>query len=355
MKKSVQEYVSMCEVCLKAKTEHTKLPGLLYPLPIPTQAWDIISMDFVEGLPQSKNKDTILVVIDKFTKYAHFLPLSHPYTALTVAQTFHNEVYRLHGLPSTIISDRDKVFTSNLWQELFKLSETTLNMSSAYHSQTDGQTERLNQCLETYLRCMTQACPNKWMNWLALAEFWYNTTMHSAHGKTPFEVLYGHQPRHFGISAASLCTTEDLDQWLQDRQAMQLVIQHNLSRAQNRMKAQADKHRQERTFAVGDWVYMKLQPYAQMSIHRRSNHKLSYKFFGSFLVLQRVGKVAYKLQLPESSKTHPVVHVSQLKKAIPPGAQVSFDEELNVLSTLSTLVHAQVLDTCLHKVGNKAV
>jgi hypothetical protein len=102
MKKSVQEYVSMCEVCLKAKTEHTKLPGLLYPLPIPTQAWDIISMDFVEGLPKSKNKDTILVVIDKFTKYAHFLPLSHPYTALTVAQTFHNEVYRLHGLPSTI-------------------------------------------------------------------------------------------------------------------------------------------------------------------------------------------------------------------------------------------------------------
>jgi hypothetical protein len=121
------------------------------------------------------------------------------------------------------------------------------------------------------------------------------------------------------------------------------------------MKAQADKHRQERTFAVGDWVYMKLQPYAQMSIHRRSNHKLSYRFFGPFLVLQRVGKVAYKLQLPESSKIHPVVHVSQLKKAIPLGAQVSSDGELNVISTLSTLVHAQVLDTCLHKVGNKAV
>jgi transposase InsO family protein len=103
-------------------------------------------MDFVEGLPKSKNKDTILVVIDKFTKYAHFLPLSHPYTAMSIAQIFHNEVYKLHGLPSTIISDRDKVFTSSLWQELFKLSETTLNMSSAYHPQTNGQTERLNQC-----------------------------------------------------------------------------------------------------------------------------------------------------------------------------------------------------------------
>jgi hypothetical protein len=233
LKKSVQEYVTKCEVCLKAKPEHTKLPRLLHPLPIPTQAWDIISMDFVEGLPKSKNKDTILVVIDKFTKYAHFLPLSHPYTAMSIAHIFHNEFYKLHGLPSTIISDRDKVFTSSIWQELFKLSETTLNKSSAYHPQTDGQTERLNQCLETYLRCMTHACPSKWMNWLALAEFWYNTTTHSAHGKTPFEVLYGHQPRHFGISAGSHCTTEDLEQWLQDRKAMQVVIQHNLSRAQN--------------------------------------------------------------------------------------------------------------------------
>jgi hypothetical protein len=121
------------------------------------------------------------------------------------------------------------------------------------------------------------------------------------------------------------------------------------------MKTQADKHRQKRTFVVGDWVYMKLHPYAQMSVSQRNHHKLSYRFFGPFLVLQKIGKVAYKLQLLESSKIHPVVHVSQLKKAIPPRAQVSSNEELNSIYTLSTLVPTQVLDTCLHKVGNKVV
>jgi hypothetical protein len=108
-------------------------------------------LDFIEGLPKSNHYDTILVVIDKLTKYAHFLCLSHPCTAITVAKAFLAHIYKLHGMPSVIISDRDWVFTITLWQELFKLTDTTLNMSSAYHPQTDGQTERLNQCLETYL------------------------------------------------------------------------------------------------------------------------------------------------------------------------------------------------------------
>jgi hypothetical protein len=134
------------------------------------QAWTIISMDFIEGLPKSHNYDTILVVIDKFSKYGHFVPMKHPYTALTVAKLFMDNVYKLHGLPQVIISDRDKVFTSELWKELFRLADTTVNLSSAYHPQTDGQTERLNHCLETYLRCMVHACPTKWFQWLSQAE-----------------------------------------------------------------------------------------------------------------------------------------------------------------------------------------
>ena len=119
-------------------------------------------MDFIEGLPMSSNHNVILVVVDKFTKYAHFLPLRHPFTAVTVAHAFMDGVYKLHGLPETIISDKDRIFTSRFWQELFKLSDTTLHMSSAYHPQTDGQTERLNQCVEGYLRCFVHSYPKKW-------------------------------------------------------------------------------------------------------------------------------------------------------------------------------------------------
>jgi hypothetical protein len=355
MKKSVQEYIAACEVCAQAKPKHCRLPGLLQPLPVPSHAWHTISLDFIEGLPKSKTFDTILVIVDKLTKYAHFLCLAHPYTALSIAQLFLSNVYKLHGMPSVIISDRDRIFTSALWQELFKLTDTTLNMSSAYHPQTDGQTERLNQCLETYLRCMVHSCPQKWAQWIPLAEFWYNTTYHSAHGHTPFEALYGYPPKHFGIMASDACPVSDLEEWIQSRNTMIQHIQHNLTRAQQRMKHQADRNRQERTFQVGDWVYVKLQPHVQQSVTRRSNQKLSYKYFGPYLILQAVGKVAYKLQLPSSSQIHPVLHVSQLKKALPPNAALSADKDLQLLFMLDSLPPTQVLAQRLHLIGHRVV
>lgn len=170
LKQTVDNYVKQCGICQQAKVEHTKLPGLLQPLPIPEEAWSIISMDFIEGLPKSNSYDSILVIIDKFSKYGHFLPLKHPFTAQHVAQVFVDNIYRLHGMPSAIISDRDMVFTSLFWQQLFKFTDTQLNMSSARHPQTDGQTERLNQCLETYLRCLVHSCPHKWHHWLPLVQ-----------------------------------------------------------------------------------------------------------------------------------------------------------------------------------------
>lgn len=188
MKESVKNFVDHCLTCQQAKPDRVKYPGLLQPLPIADRSWQAISMDFIEGLPKANKYSCILVVVDTFSKYAHFIPLAHPYTSLSVAMSFMNNVYKLHGLPEAIISDRDKVFTSNLWKELFRLSHTQLKMSSAYHPQTDGQTECVNQCLETYLRCFVQACPKQWIKWLSLAEFWYNTCYHSSTGKTPFEV-----------------------------------------------------------------------------------------------------------------------------------------------------------------------
>jgi transposase InsO family protein len=257
LKDSLKHFVAHCTTCQQAKTDRAAYPGLLAPLPIPDGAWQVVTLDFIEGLPRSSGYNCILVVVDKFSKYAHFLPLSHPFTALQVAITYLDNVFKLHGLPFAMVSDRDKVFTSNIWQELFKLLGTDLRMSTAYHPQTDGQTERVNQCLETYLRCFVHACPTKWSKWLSMAEYWYNTSFHSSLGRSPFVVLYGHEPKHFGFDISQSCQSSDLAQWLSDRELMQQLVRQHLLRAQAKMKFQADKHRSDRVFNIGESVYLK--------------------------------------------------------------------------------------------------
>jgi transposase InsO family protein len=285
MKNAVQEYVQSCLTCQMAKPDRAKSPGLLQPLPVPSGAWHTISLDFVEGLPLSGHADCVMVVVDKFTKYVHFIALKHPYTAASVAQLFLDQIYRLHGMPTALVSNRDKIFTSRLWQELFRLAQVQLKMSTAYHPQTDGQTEQVNQCLETFLRCFVSACPAKWKSWLVLAEFWYNSSFHSAIGRSPFEALFGYAPRHFGIQLDDQCAVPSLEQWLQDRRLMTDLVKQHLNRAVVRMKSQADKGRSERSFEVGDLVFLKLQPYVQFSLAPRSNQKLAFKFFGLFPVV----------------------------------------------------------------------
>uniref|UniRef100_A0A8R7P7T8 Integrase catalytic domain-containing protein n=1 Tax=Triticum urartu TaxID=4572 RepID=A0A8R7P7T8_TRIUA len=255
LKHHVKLFVEACQICKQAKPERVRYPGLLEPLPVPTQAWQLITMDFMEGLPRSSGCNSILVVVDKFSRYAHFIPLSHPFTAFQVAQAFVTNIYKLHGLPESIVSDRDPVFTSTLCKELFRLTHTKLRMSTARHPQTDGQTEWVNQCLETFLRCFVHACPTKWYMWLPLAEFWYNTSPHSALGTSPFGVLYGHAPRHFGIVDPVACASTDLADWLQDRAQMTTLIHQHLLRARQQMKDSADKRCSDRVFAVDDWVF----------------------------------------------------------------------------------------------------
>jgi transposase InsO family protein len=317
LRKHVEQFVKSCATCQQAKPERVKYPGLLQPLDTPSNAWQVISLDFVEGLPISHGFDCILVVVDLFSKYAHFIALKHPYTALSVAKIFMTQIYRLHGLPTALVSDRDKIFTSQLWRELFRLAGVELRMSSAYHPQSDGQTERVNQCMETFLRCFANAIPTKWYDWLHLAEFWYNTSWHSALQQSPFYVLYGQSPRQLGLDASAACSVVSLDEWLQHRSTVQALIHQHLARAKNRMKMQADKNRTERTFNIGDWVYVKLQPYVQTSVAPRANQKLAYRFFGPYKIVSKIGTVAYKLQLPDTSTIHPVFHVSQLKGVVP--------------------------------------
>jgi hypothetical protein len=133
MKAVVHDYVHACIVCQQAKSERVKSTGLLQPLPVPIESWQIVTMDFFEGLPQSDNANCIFLVVDRFTKFGHFITLKHPYSATLVAKIFMEQIYKLHGLPSSIVSDIDPIFTSHFWRELFSLAQVTLRMSTTYH------------------------------------------------------------------------------------------------------------------------------------------------------------------------------------------------------------------------------
>ena len=250
------------------------------------------------------------------SKYSHFILIKHPYTARNIAEIFVKEIVCLHGIPKSILSDCDPLFMIKFWQEIFHMQGTKLHMSSSYHPESDGQTEVLNRCLETYLRCFAIEQPRHWSLWIPWAEFWYNTNFHASLGTTPFEAVYGRKPPNVVQHIPSEVQLEVVARELRDRDEALRQLKLHLSKSQEQMKHAANIHRREVMFQVGDWVYLKLCPHKQHSVVQRINQKDAPRYYGPFQVEESIGPMACRLKLPATSKIHPVFHVSLLKHAV---------------------------------------
>ncbi|KAL4011015.1 hypothetical protein IC575_028057 [Cucumis melo] len=293
-------------------------------------------MDLITRLPRTLRGFTVIwVVVDRFTKSAHFIPGKSTYTASKWAQLYMFEIVRLHGVPVSIVSDRDARFTSKFWKGLQAAMGTRLDFSTAFHPQTDGQTKRVNQVLEDMLRACALEFSGSWDSHLHLMEFAYNNSFQATISMTPFEALYDKCCR------SPICWGEVGEQRLMGPELVQStneVIQKIISRmqtAQSRQKSYADVRRKDLEFDVGDKVFLKVAPMKGVLRFKRRG-KLSPRFVGPFEILERIGPVAYRLALPPSlSVVHDVFHVSMLRKYVPDPSHVVDYEPLEIDENLN--------------------
>ena len=271
-------------------------------------------MDFVAGLPYtSRGFDTIWVVVDRLTKSAYFIPVQSLFSVVRLARIYIWEVVRLHGVPVSIISDRGSQFTSSFWRTFQDELGTRVDLSTTFHPQTDGQSERTIQVLEDMLRACVLEFGGQWDQFLPLAEFAYNNSYHSSIQMAPFEALYGRRcrtPVGWFESTEPRPRGTDL---IQEALEQVRVIQDRLRTAQSRHQSYANRRRRPLRFSVGDRVFLRVSPMkGVMRFGRRG--KLSPRYIGPFEILRTVGEVAYELALPPAfSAIHPVFHVSMLR------------------------------------------
>src|ERR1051325_8871525 len=315
MGRDIYKYIQTCDMCQRNKGTNQSPAGLLQPLDIPGRRWEQITMDFIVQLPLTRQKhDAIVVFVDRMTKRAYFQPTTTNATAPEIADIFFNTIFRNHGLPKVIVSDRDTKFTSKFWKALFKQLDTKLAMSTAFHPQTDGQTERMNRTLEQMLRIYTNYAQDDWDKLLTIAEFAYNNSVQSSIGYTPFELDCGQAPNTpSNLINLHPTNVEATDNFLNRWDNMMKIAQDNLSLAQQKQQKYADQHRRHSKFDKGQKVLLSSLHINDPINKDRPKKKLTPKYLGPFEIIEKISPTAYKLQLPRTWKIHPVFHISLLK------------------------------------------
>jgi len=332
----VEKYLRTCDVCQRVKpSANSRAP--LASLPVPADCWKSVSLDFVFGLPpDADGHNGVLVFVDRLSKMVHLAPAIDTVTAEQSAKLFIDCVFRHHGLPDTIVSDRDTRFTADFWSHLFRLLGTRLEMATKDHPETDGQTERANRVVEDILRSFCAASPSSWSDMLPMVEFAINNAVHASTGFTPF---YLNGLRHPALplclmgdkfdsgvggarqSLASQLSSIDkrlirqsVDTFLTERVSVVTRVRDAMAEAQDLQKTNADRHGRGNDFVFneGDYLLVSTKNIADAAVSSLGSSKLLPRFIGPFKVLKRAGN-AYTLDLPSWIRIHPTFYVGLLK------------------------------------------
>lgn len=355
MAQDINEYVRSCTSCQMNKSINQKPNGVLNPIETQTKRWHAVTMDFTGPLPTTKSgHNMLMVVVDKFTKRTHLIPTNSTDTAPDTAQHFFHNIVRLHGLPKIIISDRDAKFTSLFWKSLFKKMGVKLAMSTAYHPQTDGQTERANRTIKEMLRHYISFHQDDWIDHLDTLEYALNDSVQESTGLTPFELDLGYHP----LSPLRLqqSNTEDMpigtQEFLEKLGTDAYLAQDSLLQAQGLQAHHYNSAHKEQQYKPGDQVRLSAKHIHPQWIQGRTSRKLQTRYYGPFTVKQKVSEHAYLLDLPTTLRIHPVINIQHLApfnespeqfqgrtQAAPPPIDIDGEEEYLIKSILNHRIH----------------
>ncbi|PKU62072.1 RNA-directed DNA polymerase [Dendrobium catenatum] len=315
LRKDVTKFIERCSVCQSYKSGG-QTAGLYLPLPVPASIWEDLSLDFILGLPRTKKgNDSIMVVVDRFSKMAHFIACKKTFDALNIAHLFFREIVRLHGIPRSLTSDRDVKFVSHFWRELWRRLQTDINLSSAYHPQSDGQTEVVNRTLGNMLRCLVQEHPNRWDELLSQAEFAYNSMPSRSTGTSPFHIVYTKAPNHtVDVAVLPKCTSKTAVKTAEQFAKLLQDVRLKLVESNEQYKAAVDLHRRKRIFKPGELVMIRLR---RERLPPGKYSKLGRRKVGPFPILQKINDNAYVIDLPPDFGTASTFNVADIHPYYP--------------------------------------